>query len=410
MSVINKTTLPLAFLLVISITVGVQCLETVFPQFSLPGKAQQQKSMLEGKVYQEFPELTKASLMDGEFQSQFDQFANDSILYRDKALQINAALQRIPITLAAQVFHYNYCPTFYGSSISYSTSDDALFPKLQKTTADFESALSDSAARLNSFMAQHPEYTYTFAVIDRLEYSSVNPLTGLSSNTVTDEYMQEAFFNRLSNKMSIVGNNIANKEEYLKRYFKSDHHWNIAGAYEAYEALINKLKPEDDAVEIEETFSTSKPFNGSYARRGILTTQTSDTVSDILYSASDIEIDVDGKKLQLSDIASGPDYDKTANKDKFASRYGEYFHADYPLMTLTNKSKPNAGFLLIVADSYSNSIERLFAEHYTNVYVIDPRHYEGTLSSFLSNHEVNDILFLESPGNFTSEEFMAFIS
>ena len=32
--------------------------------------------------------------------------------------------------------------------------------------------------------------------------------------------------------------------------------------------------------------------------------------------------------------------------------------------------------------------------HYENIYVIDPRHYKGTLSDFTANNQVDDIIFL----------------
>ena len=51
---------------------------------------------------------------------------------------------------------------------------------------------------------------------------------------------------------------------------------------------------------------------------------------------------------------------------------------------------------MIVSDSFSNSIERLYLGHYKKVYVYDPRYAKQTLSEFVDkyNNEVDDVMYM----------------
>ena len=49
---------------------------------------------------------------------------------------------------------------------------------------------------------------------------------------------------------------------------------------------------------------------------------------------------------------------------------------------------------LVIKESYGNAFVPFLIPHYKNIYVIDPRHYKGTLSDFTRNNQVDDIIFL----------------
>lgn len=96
------------------------------------------------------------------------------------------------------------------------------------------------------------------------------------------------------------------------------------------------------------------------------------------------------------------------NSNQFTNRYSEFFHADQGLIEITTDDAASNRVLLIVGDSYSNSIERLFAAEYRTVYVVDPRHRSEKLDQFLCEHpDVTDVLFLMSDTYLFSEEAAA---
>ena len=50
--------------------------------------------------------------------------------------------------------------------------------------------------------------------------------------------------------------------------------------------------------------------------------------------------------------------------------------------------------ILIIKDSYANSFVPFIVNHYENVYVIDPRYYKLSISEFIKNKQINNVLFL----------------
>lgn len=88
----------------------------------------------------------------------------------------------------------------------------------------------------------------------------------------------------------------------------------------------------------------------------------------------------------------------------FTSRYAECFHTDYGLITLENEESDSRQDLLIVADSYSNCMERFLAVHYRTTYVLDPRHDDETIDAFLAQHQdVSDVLFIMRSPNMLAQ-------
>ena len=88
----------------------------------------------------------------------------------------------------------------------------------------------------------------------------------------------------------------------------------------------------------------------------------------------------------------------------YTSRYAEYFHADKGHVEITNPEAPNHDSVLIVAYSYSNCVERLFASHFEKTYVYDPRASEGTLDEYMAEHpDITEVLFFLSPANIDTE-------
>lgn len=82
----------------------------------------------------------------------------------------------------------------------------------------------------------------------------------------------------------------------------------------------------------------------------------------------------DAAKLDAN-IKSPAGYSKSS---RYANAYAEIFHTDYGIIEIRNEEAPD-GTLLIIGDSYTNNCERLFAENYRTVYVIDPRKYEASV-------------------------------
>ena len=123
-----------------------------------------------------------------------------------------------------------------------------------------------------------------------------------------------------------------NKDKYL--YYKTDHHWTTEAAGIAYNKLMNKSN-------IYEYEKVSTTFLGT------------------LYS----------KVL-----------DKSLDNDN--------------ILRLKDDNKNASGSILIIKDSYANCFIPYIVNDYNMVYVIDPRYYKKSISEYIKENNIKDVLFI----------------
>ena len=405
----------MAFAIGFSLVIGVVMLVGIASSAHLPLpswlKNPSAASQLEGRTYEPRPSLTLASLADGSFQDAFEQYVSDRIPLRDQALMANAALQRQIINLAAAPFGYSVYPTYYGSETVYDEDADMTAPLPERKRAIQEESYEAAANALCAFAERHPDLNMVFCEVDRLEYSGANPSAGLVSNAIDRPYVRDNFLSKLPENMQVVDLEVSDKDVFVSDYFRSDHHWNINGAYKGYLKILDTLLPDATPVTIYGTSTWDNvPFFGSNSRVGLCEVVEHDTISDLEYDESNLAIYVDGSEEPMEVLRHRGAYDKgEVGSDRYQNRYAEYFHGDFGLIEIRNQDKPEGEDIILVGDSFSNSMERFVAEHYRTTYVIDPRRYPGTLSQFADEHEAKNVLFVLGGTTYVNPTVISFI-
>ena len=361
---------------------------------------EQTYSALEGRKLQTFPELNIASVLNSQFQNKFEKYVADSVPLRSKIMLGNAFIQRSSIQAASLLFGFDSYPTFYGSNYCYTTSTDRIeeMPALQSSKST--EALNSSAAMFNSVAESHPDQNWYIYLPDRTSYSEASALHSLESNTMDYNYYENNFIGKLSDEFTFIDGSYASLEEHNDDFFSTDHHWQIQGAYKAYVKIAKAM----GCTPIQAngfTKSCSSKFWGSCARNGLATIGKADTIYDIEYAASKLTVYINGKKNEIEALDKIYSSDTYKKADKYSNVYAEWFHTDYGTVTIKNSKKE--GSLLIVGDSFTNNCERLYAENYGTVYVVDPRHTNETLNGFLESHQVDDVLIMLCGGNYTTQ-------
>lgn len=368
-------------------------------------------SQLEGRTYEPRPSLSLASLADGSFQDSFEQYVSDRIPLRDQALMANAALQRQLISLAAAPFGYSVYPTYYGSQTVYDEDADMTAPLPERKGEAQEKAYEATAGALRSFAAGHPGLNMVFCEADRLEYSGANPSALLVSDAIDRPYVRENFLEKLPENMQVVDLEVSGKDVFVTDYFRSDHHWNVNGAYKGYLKILDALLPNATPVTVYGTRSWDNvPFFGSNSRVGLCEVVEHDVISDLEYDESNFVVYVDGNEEPMEALRHRDAYDEgEVSADRYQNLYAEYFHTDFSLIEIKNLDKPEGEDIVLVGDSFSNAMERFVAEHYRTTYVIDPRRHPGTLGQFVDEHGVENVLFVMGGTTYVNPTVVDFI-
>ena len=177
------------------------------------------------------------------------------------------------------------------------------------------------------------------------------------------------------------------------QYFRTDHHWTALGAYRAYEqfAYAKGIQP----VPLSQ-YETGKydGFLGTFyasSEQSPALGNTPDTVITYKpFNNFDFTItDADGNTKEWNILTDVTDYAPSM-------KYLTFIGGDNPLSTVTNHDLTDNSACLVIKDSYGNALVPFLIPHYQRIYIIDPRHYQGTLSGFLSENAVDDIVFISN--------------
>lgn len=168
-------------------------------------------------------------------------------------------------------------------------------------------------------------------------------------------------------------------------YFATDHHWNLNGAYLAYESYCdkNKLSPfplsDYQLIEFEN-------FMGSTFSRSGLFIWTQDTLrcaqpkDPIHFTILDSEESI---------------YDTMIFEENRYSwdPYTIFLKGNHGMAVIENTSAPD-GHLLVFKDSFANTLLPLLSAHYNRITIVDLRYYAGTFSDAITATNAPDqILF-----------------
>lgn len=398
------------FLVIIFCTISCKALTYVgvdFPEWTGVGK---ERSYLEGREYEGFPDLSLTDIESGDFQSDFEQYMADAMPMHDGIMLLNAGIQRSSIAIAAAPFGYETYPTFYGSNYAYDSRNDSVVETSVSGTDKLASDCENAAESYAAFAESYPELDFVFYRVDRVSSSSNNPTSELVSNAVDTEYLTEHFFSHLGDKIAVVDGLATSQEEVFEWYYRSDHHWETPTAYQAYADILAVLKPGEPTVGYEEIVWDDVPFFGSLSRSGLCPVSDSDFIRDYWIDLAGLEVVVDGEPISVNLLDHRSKYESgEMAEDPYTNRYAEYFHGDYGLIEIHNEVASSDDALLIVGDSFTNPMERFFASSYRDIYVFDARHNDEPLHEFIAEHDIDDVAFVLGSTNFATENSLAAI-
>ena len=175
-------------------------------------------------------------------------------------------------------------------------------------------------------------------------------------------------------------------------YFKTDHHWNSHGAWTAYAAYMSAIGQE---YRLSEDFQkeTVALFQGSTYSRSALW----------LTPAEDLELWTGSTNLTVTNGETEGSHEGVFYWERLqeADKYTVYLDGNHSIVRIQN---PDAqGKLLVIRDSYSNSLGCFLAESYAEVVLVDLRYYKQPISQLAAQEGFDQILVCYSLSNFLTD-------
>lgn len=180
----------------------------------------------------------------------------------------------------------------------------------------------------------------------------------------------------------------------------------MPGAYLIYRQLINLIQEsvKDIPQPLEPSGWFSLPnvqFRGSNSRKAGGYEQLFDVVEDGVFDLPDFQILINGVNRN-GEYNDRVEYLKgSIPAGLFENHYGKYFGGDYGCLEFINPNL-NGRNLLVISDSFDNSLAPLLSSHFSHTFFIDLRHYKHNIGSsfdfknFINSNKIDDILFFGS--------------
>lgn len=270
-----------------------------------------------------------------------------------------------------------------GEYVFYNDKEDFYYLINNHSKDDLDKRVNSQIGFFNSLYESNSDVNLNVYIIPRYEQTKI-----LDNNL--SKYTTK-FKNGLNKNIKVSELNINNIDTYLNMFYKTDHHWNMYGAYIGYQDIMKMLNKESLDLKIKKV--NKKPYYGSMAKSSLST-----LVYDDIY---DVDVDLKYEVTTNGEVPETKFKPRSMRYEKeyqFFDYYIHYFDGQYGLVeyNFNNESDEN---LLIFSDSYAWQIDYLIASHYKNTYIINLRYDDYAngkfyYNDFIKNKNISDVLFL----------------
>ena len=325
----------------------------------------------ENRYLSAFPELTVKSITSGKFMDEINVYLTDHFPARDFWISLKTQSEIILGKSKINGVYIAKDDYLIGDYDNISNTD-----LIKEKFKNFNEALLSKNPKLNVKLMLVP--TSITINSDKLPFASTNENQLDTINTIT-EYAG-------IDTVDLYDEFMANRDKQL--FYRTDHHWTTDGAYIAYKKYCEKagFRPADIATYNKETVTDS--FLGTYASKVNRFSQKSDSINIYTNPLDKLTVCYEDTNEITDSIYELSYVDK---KDK----YSLFLNNLHPLITITNDNAESDRCLMLVKDSYANSMVAFLARHYNKIYVFDTRYYKFGPSSFIDEHsDITDVLIL----------------
>lgn len=323
--------------------------------------SRQEYSKDERRKLKQRPELTLESVMNGNFQNNFELYIQDQFPQRYKMREVKA--------------HFRY----YGLNVSENNNyyiDDGKIIKMEYPLKENE--IIKAAQLLNKIQATYLEESevYYSIIFDKSYYSSKKNVLKMDY-----EHLESIFVETMSK-----GEYIDLKETIsLKDFYNTDIHWKQENLNEVSRTILKamSLTPSSNYNQ----HIVKDDFIGVYEGHSALKVQK-DSISSIsnksIENASVTLLNAAGKQVY--------DMDNLNHMDP----YDYYLHGPQAIVTIENKYATDNRELIIFRDSFASSLTPYFINNYSKITLVDLRYISPKILGDSIDFNGQDVLFILS--------------
>jgi len=344
-------------------------------QFIVPDRefSEQENRFLAG-----FKAPTWATLQSGKFMEDFEDYITDQFPLRDGWIKLKARCEK---TMGKQE----------NNGVYLGTDKNTLFAQYTRPTleelAKRISYVNKLAGKVDVpvYFALIPDKSFVWA--DRLptnaplvdDGSVIKDAAGLVSDDV----------NWIDLSGALSGDDV---------FYRTDHHWTTFGAYQGYLALMTAINGSATVLDYDPTLVSDSFFGTTYSSSGAGWVTPDEMHTIVPEGLLNVTRYPEGKPVP----GSLYDLSKLEVKDK----YSMFLGGNQPLCIIENENS-DGGKLLVIRDSYCDSLAPFLGLDYSEVHLWDLRYNRTSLKNYIAQNGIDQVLVLYSNSNFATDGNLA---
>lgn len=338
-------------------------------------------SLVEKRELQTRPEISITKVLDGRFQRKYESYLRDQFPGRDHWVSFQTDME---LFMGKNEIHNVYIGKNH-YLLEHYTEKEFDPQQISKNLQALEKFVGKAKQNADVHVMMVP--TKSWVLREKLP-------------AFAPHYKEQKFYDALQQKLekedvliSVEPVLDAHKEEEI--YYRTDHHWTTLGAWYAYEQYTKAVGGDLQRAQGKKKFRCiSKDFYGT-------------TYAKINYArqADKIEIYEPADKLRVV-YNMGEKKTKTLYDVFFlktADQYSVFTGGNQAVLEITGGIK-NGKTLLLIKDSFANSILPFLAEDYEKLVVVDLRQLNVSGDRLLEMFSPTDILILYNSAQFAQDK------
>lgn len=340
--------------------------------FVLPDKTFSEQ---ENRYLAQWKAPTLSTLQSGRFMEDFEDYVVDQFPLRDSWISLKA-----------------WCEKLLGkeenNAVYFGTDDKTLFAQFTAPTeaelakrVDYVNTLADNLI-VPVYFSLIPDKSYVWA--QRLPENA--PLVDDGSMLDAAAALCSPWVNWIDLKDAITGEDA---------FYRTDHHWSTMGAYQGYLALTDAMNGSAEPLDYAPTLVSNAFYGTTWSSSG-----ASWVTPDEMYTWVPETDNITVTRYPNGEAEAGELYveEKLEQKDK----YSMFLGGNQPLCIIRNSSV-QGGRLLVIRDSYADSLAPFLALSYSEVHLFDLRYNRTSIQEYVTEHDIDQVLVLYSAANFATD-------
>ena len=332
-------------------------------------------SPVENRTLSSMPDFSWSALVDGSYTSRLEKYLEDQFPLRDGWMGLK---NRYEYLLGKREFHGVYL------------CGDRLIHKLEDT-----SRAEQNIAFLQK-LTEKTDLPVYLGLIPTAAEAYRDQLPAGSENFDQAAYLEKV-------RASVPDAVWVDMEKWMagpsdvSLFYRTDHHWTSAGAWRGYAALMESMGEQAAPLGTPET--VSEEFYGTlYSTSGVHWLEP-DTIERYV-SGQGVTVEAGGETRGLY-VDSFLD-----EKDQYASFLG----GNGPLYIVRNPAAASGETLLVVRDSYSDSLAPFLSQQFAEIHLLDLRYYRTGVAQYAQDVGADRILVCYSVENFIKDLDAVFLA